>query len=75
MWVVGNVHMSAFLEFVPIFRRAGSAHPAEHPRKMLLSFETASHCDIQYPRLGRAQHFLRTLYPLTQDKLMRALAC
>jgi hypothetical protein len=40
-------------------------------RKMLLRFETARNCDIQCPRLGRAQHLLRTLYPLAQNRSAR----
>ena len=46
-----------------IFRRAGSAHLAEYPRKMLLSFKAAGDGDIQDTRLGHPQHFLRPLYP------------
>ena len=41
---------------------------------MLLGFETACHRDVQHTRLSGAQHFLRTLYPLADNKLMRALA-
>jgi hypothetical protein len=58
-----------------ILRRAGTADPPEHARKVLLGFESARHGDIKNPHLGLAQHFLRALYPLAQDKLMRALAC
>ena len=36
--------------------RAHSAHPAEHPCKVLLRFETAAHCDAQDTRLVRPQH-------------------
>src|SRR6267154_6737410 len=60
-------------KFLAIFCRADSAHPAEYPRKVLLRFEAARNCDVQDTRLGRGQHFLRTLYPMTQDKVMRAL--
>jgi hypothetical protein len=52
-------------KFLPIFRRADSAHPAEHPSKVLLRFEPAGHRDVQDTRLGRAQHLFGTLYPLT----------
>ena len=67
---------AAFLaeNVVPILRRAGTAHPAEYPRKVLLRFKSARYRDIKNPHVGLAQHFLRTLYPLPQDKLMRALA-
>ena len=61
-------------KFLAIFCRADSTHVAEHSRKVLLRFEAAGHGDIQHTRLCRAQHFLRTLYPMTQDKVMRALA-
>src|SRR5215469_1039241 len=60
---------------VSILRRACTANPAEHPRKVLLRFESARHGDIKNPHLGFAQHLLGTLYPLAQDKLVRALAC
>jgi hypothetical protein len=61
-------------KFLAIFRGAGSAHFAEHSGKVLLSLEAARHRDVQDSRLGGAQHFLRTLYPLADNKLMRALA-
>ena len=61
-------------KFLAIFCGAYSAHLAEHPCKVLLRFEAARNCDVQDTRLGRGQHFLRTLYPMTQDKVMRALA-
>src|SRR6267142_5516577 len=61
-------------KFLAIFCRADSAHPAEHPCKVLLRFEAAAHRDVQDTRLGRAQHLLRPLYPMTQNKVMRALA-
>src|SRR5215469_7016897 len=47
---------------VSILRRAGTADPSEHPRKMLLRFESACDGDIQNTRLSLAQHLLRTLY-------------
>jgi hypothetical protein len=59
---------------VPILSRAGTADPAEYPREVLLRFETARHGDIKNPHLGLAQRLLCTLYPLPQDKLIRALA-
>src|SRR5215469_16527406 len=59
---------------VSILRRAGPADPTEHPREVLLCLESARYCDIKNPHLGLAQHVLCTLYPLPQDKLMRALA-
>jgi len=55
------------------FRRAGSADPAEHSRKMLLRFEAARDRDVQDTLLGRAQQLLRTFDPMTEDKLMRTL--
>ena len=60
---------------VSILRRAGTANPAEHARKVLLRFEPACDGDIKNPHLGLAQHLLCTLYPLAQDKLVRCLAC
>jgi hypothetical protein len=45
----------------------------EHSRKVLLGFEAAGHRDIQYTRLRRAQHLLRTLYSVAQYKLVRRL--
>jgi len=61
-------------KLLPIFCRADSTHLAEHTRKVLLRFEATSHCDIQDTRLGGAQHFLGTLYPMTENKLMRGFA-
>ena len=61
-------------KFLAIFCRAGSAHPTEHSCKVLLGFEAAGYRDVQDTRLCRAQHFFRTLYSVTQDKVMRALA-
>src|SRR5882762_282017 len=61
-------------KFLAIFCRAGSAHPAEHSCKVLLGFEAAGHRDVQDTRLARAQHFPRTLHPMTQYKVMRAFA-
>src|SRR5215471_19152647 len=46
---------------VSILRRAGTADPAEHPREVLLRFESARHGDIKNPHLGLAQHLLFTL--------------
>ena len=46
----------------------------EHSRKMLLSFEAAGNSDNQDARLGRAQHLLRMLYSVTQNKLVWRLA-
>jgi hypothetical protein len=61
--------------FVSILGRAGTADPPEHPRKVLLRFESARHGYVKNPHLGLAQHLLCAFYPLPQDKLMRALAC
>ena len=69
-----NASRSVVQKFLAIFCRADSAHPAEHPGKVLLRFEAAAHRDIQNTRLGRAQHFLIALYSMTQNKVMRALA-
>src|SRR6516165_783352 len=60
--------------FVSVLRRAGTADSPEYARKVLLCFESARHGNIKNPHLGLAQHLLCTLYPLPQDKLMRALA-
>src|ERR1700716_4269620 len=62
-------------KFLAIFRRADSAYPTEHACKVLLCFKAAGHRDVQDTRLGRTQHLLRALYPLTQNKVMRAFAC
>jgi hypothetical protein len=69
-----NASRSVPQKFLAIFCRAYSAHPAENPCKVLLRFETAAHRDVQHTRLGRPQHFLRALYPMTQNKVMRTLA-
>src|SRR5215467_5935242 len=61
--------------FHPIFSRADSTQMAEHSRKVLLGFEAAGHCDIQYTPIRRAQHLFRTLYSVAQYKLVRRLAC
>ena len=61
-------------EFLAIFCRADSTHPAEHPCKVLLRFEAAAHRDVQDTRLGCTQHFFRALPPMTQNTVMRALA-
>jgi hypothetical protein len=45
-----------------IFCGAGSAHPPEDPRKMLLRFEPACHGDIQDTRVLIMQHLLCTFY-------------
>jgi len=42
----------------------------EDLRKMLLVFETTGHGYTITPHRG-AQHLFGTLYPLTQEKLMR----
>jgi hypothetical protein len=41
---------------------------------VLLRFEAACHRDVKDTHFGRAQHLFRTLYPLTEDKLVGALA-
>jgi hypothetical protein len=61
-------------KFLAIFCRANSAHTAEYPCKVLLRFEAADGRDVQDTPLGRAQHFLRTLYRVTQNKVMLSLA-
>ena len=66
--------MALAKNLVSILRRARTADPSEHPREVLLRFESARHGDIKNPHLGFAQHLLGTLYPLPQDKLVRALA-
>jgi hypothetical protein len=52
-------------KFLAIFCGAGSAHPPEHSRKVLLRFEAACYGDIQDSRFGAAQHLLCTLYFMT----------
>jgi len=67
-------HMSLLAQpFSPILRGAGSTDLAEYACKMLLGFEAAGDGNIQDTRLGSAQHFFGTLYPMSQNKLMRAL--
>ena len=70
-----DTHWLLAQNLVSILRRAGTANPAEHARKVLLRFESACDGDIENPHLGLAQHLLCTLYPLAQDKLVRRLAC
>jgi hypothetical protein len=55
-----------------ILSRASPAELAEHPRKVLLHFEAASHGDIQDSHVGRPQHLLCALDSMVQDKLVRA---
>jgi hypothetical protein len=69
-----NASRSMAQKFLAVFCGAYSAHPAKHPCKVLLRFEAAGHRNVQDTRLGGGQHFLRTLYSMTQDKVMRALA-
>src|SRR5690349_7759906 len=71
---LSSAHVASRKPFQPVFGRAGSAHPSEYPCKVLLAFETAGDGNIQDPRLGGAQQFFATLYPMSQDKLMRCLA-
>src|SRR5262249_20234175 len=59
----------------PIFSRAGSTYMTKHSCKVLLGFEAAGDCDIQYTPLRRAQHLLGTLDSVAQYKLMRCFAC
>src|SRR5215470_16652993 len=67
-------HMSLLAQpFSPVLRGAGSADLAEYPCKMLLGFKAAGDGNIQDTRLGSAQHLFGTFYPMSQDKLMRAL--
>jgi len=61
-------------KFLAVFCRASSALVTEDLRKMLLGFETRGHGYIHYSHIGGAQHLFGTLYPLTQEKLMRGLA-
>ena len=61
-------------KFLAILCRAGPTHVTEGLRKMLLAFEATGDGYIQYSRIGGAQHLFGTLYPLTQEKLMRGLA-
>jgi hypothetical protein len=41
---------------------------------MLLAFEATSHGYIHSSPIGGAQHLFGSLYPLTQEELMRGLA-
>src|SRR5215469_18507948 len=66
-------HMAFSQPFSPILRGTGSTHMTEHSRKVLLGFEAARDGNIQDTRLRGAQHLFGTLYPMSQDKLMRAL--
>jgi hypothetical protein len=52
-------------KFLAIFCGAGPAHPPEHPRKVLLGFETACHGDIEDTCVGVTQHLFRALYSMT----------
>ena len=61
-------------KFLAIFCRADSTHLAERSREVLLRFEATGHGYVQYSRIGGTQHLLSTLYPMTQDKAMRAFA-
>jgi hypothetical protein len=47
---------------VSILCRAGTGDPAEHPRKVLLGFESARYSNIKNPHFCLAQHLLCTLY-------------
>ena len=51
----------SFKKFSAIFGWTGSAQLTKDPRKMLLSFESASHCDIQYAQFRLAQYLFRAL--------------
>ena len=62
-------------KILPILCRANATDIPKDLRKMLLGLEAAGHGHVQYSRIGRAQHRLRTLNPLTPNKLMRGLTC
>jgi len=57
----GDVPELSFEKFSAIFGWTGSAQLMKDPGKMLLSFESASHCDIQYPQFRLAQDLFRAL--------------
>jgi hypothetical protein len=46
----------------------------EDLRKMLLALEATGDGYIDYSPIGGPQYLFGTLYPLTQEKLMRGLA-
>ena len=62
-------------KFLAIFGRADPAHLTKHAREVLLCFESASDCDIEHPQFRSAQDLLRTLHPMTQNKLVWTLSC
>src|SRR5215831_12536788 len=51
----------SFEKFSAIFGWTSSAQLTKDPRKMLLSFESASHSDIQYAQFCLAQDLFRAL--------------
>ena len=59
--------------FVPVLRRAGSAHCAEYTGKVLLGFEAAGDGNIQHAHFGGTQHLLGSLYPIPEETLVRSL--
>lgn len=58
-----------------IFRWADPTHLTEYLCKMLLGLEAARDRYIDDSHVSGAQHFFRALYPLTQYKSVRGLAC
>jgi hypothetical protein len=68
----GQVSDLPFEKFSAIFGRTGSVQLTKDPRKMLLSFESASHCDIQYAQFRLAQDLFRALGSAAQYKLVGA---
>ena len=57
-------------KFLTILFRANATYLPEHPRKVLLSFESTGHRNIQHTHVSCTQDFLRVLNPTPQDKLV-----
>ena len=66
-------HVPVIQKFMLIFCWADPAHPPEHSRKMLLGFKAARYSNFKHAHLGHLKHLLRTLDPMAQHKLVRAL--
>ena len=59
---------------VSVFRRGGSAHLSEYAGKMLLGFEAAGDGNIQHADFIGAQHLLRSLDAMPEERLVGSLA-
>jgi hypothetical protein len=58
----GKVSDLPFEKFSAIFGWTGSVELTKDPRKMLLSFESACHCDIQYAQFPCARSLSRARF-------------